>query len=166
MIVAGHVAAMKRRFEELGKHVDAIFVDGGGPGGGVIDILRRSGHDVFEVQFGGSPNKSKIYKYKTDEIWGDMREAMSKLCLPGEKSEVGSELRDQLTQREYGFTVKDQLIQLESKKDMKARQINSPDIADALALTFAQDIEKSQFAPGSTTGGSRLETLHEYDPLA
>jgi hypothetical protein len=46
---------------------------------------------------------------------------------------------DQLTQREYGHTLKGQL-HLETKADMKARGVMSPDIIDALALTYAQQL--------------------------
>jgi hypothetical protein len=35
-------------------------------------------------------------------------------------------------------------VQLESKKDMKKRQLDSPDDADALALTFAQTVAVPQ----------------------
>jgi hypothetical protein len=50
------------------------------------------------------------------------------------------DLRDQLTQREYGFSQDGQRIKLETKADMVKRGVDSPDIADALALTFAAEI--------------------------
>ena len=49
----------------------------------------------------------------------------------------------QLTQWEFGYTVQGNKISLETKKDMKSRlggAAASPDIADALACTFAQDV--------------------------
>jgi hypothetical protein len=39
---------------------DAIFIDGGGPGGGVVDRLRQLQHAVFDVQFGGKADHSHI----------------------------------------------------------------------------------------------------------
>ena len=44
-----------------------------------------------------------------------------------------------MTGREFGSTDKLQ-IHLERKKDMRKRGLPSPDIADAYALTFAQDV--------------------------
>jgi len=40
---------------------------------------------------------------------------------------------------EYGYSAKGE-IQLERKEDMKRRGLASPDIGDALALTFAQPV--------------------------
>ena len=50
-----------------------------------------------------------------------------------------AELDAQLTSREYGFTNKGQ-IQLEKKEDMKARGLESPDIADMLSMTFSVNV--------------------------
>jgi hypothetical protein len=55
---------------------DAIFIDGGGPGGVVVDRLRQLRHSVFEVQFGGKADHSHIgqdgaivYANKRAEMW-------------------------------------------------------------------------------------------------
>jgi hypothetical protein len=64
-----------------------------------------------------------------------MRDAIRyHLLLPGI-----NDLFDQLTQREFGQTLSGQ-DRLESKEDMKARGVTSPDLADALALTFARRV--------------------------
>jgi hypothetical protein len=47
--------------------------------------------------------------------------------------------RSQLTGVEYGFNLRDEL-QFVAEEDMKARGLASPDIADALALTFAYEV--------------------------
>jgi hypothetical protein len=44
---------------------------------------------------------------------------------------------------EYGFSPKQQ-IQIEKKEDMKARGLSSPDVADALCLTFAEQIIRKE----------------------
>jgi hypothetical protein len=49
------------------------------------------------------------------------------------------ELRADLAGVEYGYSAKGE-IQLEKKEDMKRRGLASPDIGDALALTFAQPV--------------------------
>jgi hypothetical protein len=48
MTVAAKVAEIAQQ-----SRPDAIFIDGGGPGGGVVDRLRQLQHRVFDVQFGG-----------------------------------------------------------------------------------------------------------------
>lgn len=48
------------------------------------------------------------------------------------------ELEADLTGPEYGYGPDQVSIQLESKKDMRARGLPSPDDADALACTFAE----------------------------
>ena len=49
------------------------------------------------------------------------------------------ELEVDLTGPEYGFSSKNQ-IQLERKEDMKRRGLASPDLGDALAMTFGVDV--------------------------
>ena len=153
-----------REFANIGIKVGAIFVDGGGVGGGVVDQLRHLGYPVVEVQFGGSPTDHLTYRYKGDEMWGDMRDSIRRrLCLPANNEANGTDLRRDLTQREFGYTNNGDKISLETKKLMKERlgADSSPDIGDALALTFAQEL-----APAGMYS-TRARTLeHEYDPHA
>jgi hypothetical protein len=51
-------------------------------------------------------------------------------------------LREGLTAPEYGFSGRGQQMQLESKEDMKARGMLSPDEADALSMTFYQPVAR------------------------
>ena len=100
---------------------DAIFVDGGGVGGGVVDRCRQLGVPVFEVQFGAKPDRSDFaidpskYANKRAEIWGLMREWIKVGSIPDDP-----EFAAQLTATQYGFNARDE-IQLESKADMKKR---------------------------------------------
>jgi hypothetical protein len=134
-----------------------VFVDGGGVGGGVVDRLRQMGHDVIEVQFGGSARDPRKYLNKRAEMWGDLKEWLEVGSI--EKDEV---LATDLTSVEYCFTVKDQ-IQLERKEDMKKRGLASPDDADALALTFAEPV--NEFAPTPSNNSGR-QGSRDYDPYA
>jgi hypothetical protein len=63
-----------------------------------------------------------------------MRDGLQYLAIPN-----SAELRDQLIGPEYDYNLKGEL-QLEKKSDMKKRGLASPDIADALALTFARPV--------------------------
>jgi phage terminase large subunit len=67
------------------------------------------------------------------------------------------DLRDDLIAPEYGFASNGK-IQLESKDDIKKRGLASPDLADALALTFAAPVmPKSHRAA--------MQKTEPYDPL-
>ncbi len=135
MLVAGKVAELATQHS-----VDAIFVDGGGVGGGVIDRLRQLRFPVIEVQFGAKPDgvnledPSTRCANKRAEIWCAMRDWLRGGCIPDDRH-----LIEQLSGVLYGFNA-DQAIQLERKEDMKKRGMASPDWADALAVTFAYPV--------------------------
>lgn len=118
----------------------AVFVDGGGVGGPVVDYLRRD-HRVpglVEVNFAGKADKKLDhggdYANKRAEMWDSMRGWLQGGAIPRDQG-----LIDGLTGLEYGFDGQDRLI-LEKKADMKKRGLASPDEGDALALTFAQPV--------------------------
>ena len=153
MQVADQVALTISEFKALGKTCSALFMDGGGLGSGPIDRLRQLGYNPIEINFGGRATDRR-YRFKGDEIWGNMRTGLRHLCLPKDL-----ELREELVQREYGFTPSG-LVSLESKVDIKKRGGKSPDVADALALTYAAEIAWDNvggYKPGSY--------VYEYDPL-
>ena len=134
------VAGVYNYFAGLNVAVQAIFVDEGyNPG--VLDRLRKLDYPAIGVGFGNSANDLETYRYRVDEMWGKLREALANtLCIPSRsENRFGDRLYDDMTQREYGFTLKGQ-IRLETKPDMKKRGLPSPDYADALALTFASDV--------------------------
>lgn len=128
--LAGHVADIANEL-----NAQAIFVDGNGVGAGVVDVLRRSGFRdlVSDVQFGGKARKDDRYYNKRAECWGEMREW---LASQGSIANAPRELDDDLSSPEYEFDNKNRVL-LESKDDMRKRGLPSPDIADALSLTFA-----------------------------
>ena len=148
---------------------DAIFVDGGGVGSGVVDRLRQLRYPVTEIQFGSKPDRSQPgqdangYVNKGAEMWGVMREWLA----TGGAIPDDNDLKSQLEAREYGFVMRDgrDVIQLESKQDMKKRGLSSPDIADALALTFAYPVQPSAQA-GRAAAFLTPRVQHEYDPFA
>jgi phage terminase large subunit len=69
-------------------------------------------------------------------MWSKLRDWLRDSgCLDPQDSELAA----QLMSLEYGYDVSERL-QLERKEDMKARGLASPDIGDALALTFARPV--------------------------
>ncbi len=135
------VQLTNRAVEAINMHKpDAIFIDGGGVGGGPVDMLveQRRVRGVVEVNFGGKADRKVEhggdYAHKGAEMWDSMRAWLSIGAIPDDHA-----LLDGLTGREYGFDRLDRLM-LEKKQDMKKRGLASPDEADALALTFAQPV--------------------------
>jgi hypothetical protein len=116
---------------------DAVFIDGGGVGGGVIDRCRQLRLSVHDIQFGAKADRHDMvtagerYANKRAEMWGSMRAWLATGAI-----EASQDLRDQLLAPSYGFNARDE-IQLERKADMRARGVASPDWADALATSFA-----------------------------
>ncbi len=163
--LTGRVVEMVRRYQSLNMRVSGLFVDGGGVGGGVVDQLRSLGFGPIEVQFGGKPTDSITYRYKSDEMWGRLRELIrTKLILPGPHSRLGDMMHTDLTQREFGYTEAGNKIHLETKKNMKLRGLKSPDMADALALTFAQEVAPMLTAHGQKPP-QRVQNNWDYDPM-
>lgn len=118
---------------------DAVFIDAGN-GAGVIDRLRQLHHDVIEVHFSGSPSQHR-YLNKRAEMWFEMRDW---LRAGGAIPDL-VDLKQDLAAPTYRFTPADK-IQLESKDDIKARGLPSPDLGDALALTFAFPVYRDHSA--------------------
>lgn len=112
---------------------DVIYVDATGIGTGVADRLKEQGYPVVRVHFGEAPRDDLKYVLRRDELWGDMRE-----WLEDEPASIedDDDLASQLTSVQYRYDSK-RRIKLESKEEMKKRELHSPDDADALALTFA-----------------------------
>jgi len=153
--VAEKVIETIQEFAALGRKPNGIFIDGGGLGAGPVDILTRLGYPIIDVNFGSKAVDPK-YRRKGDEMWGKMRAALDKTAIP-----LDQDLKAQLTQREYNVTDTGK-IQLESKQIMMDRGVQSPDIADALALTY-----HSEISPDSVMDklGFQPRVDWDYNPL-
>lgn len=121
---------------------DAVFVDEAGLGAGVVDQLRALGFDVIGVNGAHKALDERAYYNRRAEMWGLMR-----LWLRKEGAiEPEQQLKDDLMSPEFGFA-RDNSVQLETKDDMKARGLPSPDIADCLSMTFYLPVAPKQDAP-------------------
>jgi hypothetical protein len=146
---------------------DAIFIDNGGFGAGVVDRCNYLHLPVLGVDFGATPDnefrgrETGIWYYnKRAEMWGAMRE-----WLAGGMIDADPDLAADLCAVQYGYAAKNSrdCIQLEKKDHMKARGLSSPDDGDALALTFAHPV-----APTDHTAQFVHAPLFtsDYDPYA
>lgn len=138
---------------------EAVFIDGGGVGGGVVDILKNQGFRVIEVNFGAAARNPKKYANKRAEMWDDTR-----TWLDTGSVDPDQELFDDLVGVEYGFD-KDGRILLEKKEDMKKRGLASPDNGDALALTFAEPVQRLDMRTSRFPVGRPRESVTDYDAL-
>ena len=111
---------------------EAIFVDEGGLGGGVIDRLRELGEPVYGVHFGGrAPHRTRFFNTRAEIFW-EVRMLLNDglMVLPPDE-----ELAGQLVSLRYDVSSSGQ-VRLEGKREMRKRGLPSPDKADALALAF------------------------------
>ena len=137
-----------RVMEQVNDHSpDAVFVDGTGIGWGVVDRLAQLGcATVRGIDFGSKADRTDgvdgmvRYANKRAEMWGYMKEWCKAGCLPDDR-----DLRADLTAIDYGYDAAD-AIRLEKKDDMRRRGLASPDDGDALALTFAYPVFRTDWA--------------------
>ncbi len=159
MQVAARIADMYERHKP-----DAVFVDEGGVGGGVVDRLRMLKIPVMGVQFGANADRhggDERYYNKRSEIWGQMRLWLRHGAIPDMP-----DLESDLTGVEFSYKPKDgfDCVILEKKADMKKRGLASPDLADALAISFAYPVfpsdHSNQFQKTSSS-----QHRSDYAPL-
>lgn len=156
MVVANKLAALADQHDP-----DAIIIDAGA-GAGIIDRLREMNYKVFESNFGGASEDPQYADHRT-EMWGRMRDAMSTLSLPDHP-----QLTKELCLPEYEHTGREDKIKLESKDKIKKRLgVNgqSPNFADALALTFHMKIARRELRTSRQKRG-RAKVTDNWKPFS
>ena len=151
--IAARVAQAKQKW---GSEVE--YIDGtGGYGSGVVDSLLLAGHAPREINFSSSPS-SENYFNKRAEIWFRMADWVKRGgVLPNNQK-----LRKELASVTYTF--QNGKFKLESKDMIKKRLGFSPDIADALALTFS-DPEMRAVNPLLASIEKKQALKSDYDPF-
>ena len=118
---------------------------------------------MIGVNFAGKADRwtvegsGPLFANKRAEIWGRMKEWLKAGAIPDDTA-----LAQDLTGVEYGYDARN-AIQLEKKDDMKKRGLASPDLGDALALTFAQPVHPLWQQRETGIGPRILDQDHEYD---
>jgi hypothetical protein len=136
--LARHVAAAAMKHNPA-----AIFVDGGGVGGGVVDALKAMRFKIIEVQAGSSPDDKNKYRSKRVEMWDRFKEWLETGVVPNDR-----DLADDLKGPQYSWHPTTGQLMIESKDEMKKRGIRSPDIAEALLQTFARPVARIDMRAG------------------
>jgi hypothetical protein len=149
------IIALKRHrgadtMEVVGYVIDAIeeyspalvCVDEGGLGAGVVDRLKEQRYKIRGVNFGSKAKNQIMWGNKRAEMWGNMKDWLKTASIPEDRF-LKTDMIAPRTKPDSKGT-----LFLESKKDMKARGIASPDAADAIALTFAFPVASRESREG------------------
>lgn len=133
---------------------DAFIVDGDGIGGAVSDGLKhrgfksRDGFVMSEFHGGETAHDPKMYYNRRTECWGAARDHLRE----GAQIPDDAEIERQLTAPNYhivqGKTQNGAII-LESKDDMRQRGVESPDLGDCYAMTFAVKLAPASKKPAT-----------------
>lgn len=142
---------------------EAQFVDDSGHWGhGVIDNLISAGYSPVPVLFEGKANDPR-YGNKRAEMWLEMAEWIKR----GGALPPMPELTRELTAPTYTFV--GGKFMLEPKDKIKERLGVSPDLADALALTFAHPEAPANTLEGRfmdiKLNGNGRSAKHDWDPI-
>lgn len=116
---------------------DAVCIDVTGVGTGVADRLIELQYlKVHRIHFGAKPHDPEKYLNRRAESWGRLRDWLidEPNLLPDDDI-----LASELSSVPYSYDSSRRLV-LKSKEKMKGEGIPSPDSADALALTFSENV--------------------------
>jgi hypothetical protein len=129
MEIAGRLARVIREENPFKVYIDCI-----GIGAGVVDRLQEMGFKCVEgVNVARTANDKSKFKNTRAQLWSEMRDWLEQempVQIPDD-----DELHGELCSLGSKENSSGQL-QIESKDDLRARGMPSPDVADALALTF------------------------------
>jgi phage terminase large subunit len=138
-----------------------ILIDSIGLGAGVADRLRELKAtipemrrcDIRDVNVSESNAMNPGANKLRDELWIACRDWLRTRACKLPKSD---DLRQELVSPTYKFTSNGKLV-VESKDSMKKRGIKSPDVADALCLTFASTASQVSGRSPSWSAGVPLK---------
>jgi hypothetical protein len=123
-----------------------ILVDSIGLGAGVVDRLRELGLPARGVNVSESPAMGQTYINLRAELWGKTKAWLERRDC---KIPANEDLIAELATVRYSFNSSGKM-KIESKDDIRRRGLKSPDMADALVLTFASDAGIASY--GYSTG--------------
>jgi hypothetical protein len=126
MTVVGHVIEAIEEYKPA-----LVVIDEGGLGAGIVDRLKEQRYKVKGINFGNKSVNPIMYGNKRAEMWGKMKDWLKTASIPLDRF-LKTDLISPMMKPDSKGT-----IFLESKKDMKARGLASPDAADAICVTFA-----------------------------
>ena len=149
MATAGQIV---RLAADHGVKPERTLIDDCGLGGGVTDRLHELDFAVTPVNFGSKADEPDRFANVRAECHWRMREWLDpkRSGRPGAIPKAQKALGLECTIPRIGYTSRGQ-IKIESKDDIKKRLGRSPDLSDALALTFGARNDVSVWRPGAIT---------------
>jgi hypothetical protein len=156
--LVGMVAVALADWEKTGIKFTRIFADAGGLGNPLTQRLGSLGWPVIGVNNGTPAMANTVYHNKGAEMWGAIKAWLSAGgAIPDDETLAG-----QLTGRRMGKLDLMNRVSIEPKDLMKSRGLESPDRADALALTFAFPVAAA--LPAAVHAGQSVLAT-DWDPL-
>lgn len=164
---------------DIGIAAEDVFIDDTGVGHGVVSVMKNRGHNVNAVNFG--EHAERIKNERNEEVPSTLLNVRAECYAGNEGLQVWikhygslepSEEWDEILRVKYRKQPNSGRTQIEPKDQMIARGVQSPDVADALALTFAKskqvayngiDPEKV-LAAGAVTQFGGIEPLNPGVP--
>jgi len=151
--IANAIMAAKRAWGSEAEMIDAT----GGWAAGATDILRSMGESPLDIQF-AAPGHDSRYHNRRAEMWF----AMANWVKTGGALPPVPELVAELSTPTYTFQKNGKFL-LEDKDHIKERLGRSPDLADALALTFGMPEQPGREMASTQRPDNEVE--HEWDAL-
>lgn len=153
--IAARVMTAKKSWKSETEYIDGT----GGFGAGVVDSLMQAGYSPFEINFSGKAIDPRYFN-KRAEIHFMLAEWVKR---GGALPNIPELLRE-LTAPTY--TLQNGKLRVEEKEQIKKRLGFSPDLADALALTFAHpDQPATDSIEGIVRASQQSRAEMDYDPI-
>jgi hypothetical protein len=140
-----------------------IIGDATGVGGPINDQLRRRGIKIVDFNFGAKSTDPR-FENEGSRIWHLVAQMIrdSKIVPPPYHQQDVKRLFEQLANRQEKVAENGK-IGMESKKDMQARGVSSPDIADAMTMVFGQpDALAHSYLPYDDSGRQEISRQHGW----
>ena len=133
------VGKVKTKWDETAPsdRPESVYVDSIGLGAGIADRLRELGLPVVDVNVSEAPSMRERFPRLRAEVWFQARAWFEgrNVSIPG-GLRFAEQLVDELTSPEMRL-LSNGKTDVETKDDMRRRGLRSPNLADALNLTFA-----------------------------
>lgn len=128
MATVGDVISLANQARAEGDPYDYIVVDVIGIGAGVVDRLKEQNFNVIGVNVGTTSRVPEKYKNLRAELWDAYKQWLREGTIPLDYQEDSCGI-----QYQYDSAGR---LQMERKEHMKDRELNSPDMADSIVMTF------------------------------
>jgi hypothetical protein len=148
--IAGRIGLILQHQIDAKDPIDACCIDVTGIGTGVEAILTdQRFRNIYRVHNGNKAIEDEKYRNRGAETWARMadwfKDTDRQASLPldswvdGKLVKGDTVLQAELSSRNYHYDARRRLV-LQSKEEMATKGIDSPNMADALALTFATNV--------------------------